>query len=150
MSQKSSLQSELVIFHVDSVWSESGSKCGKERVVPGTEVSFTARRILLGFVEGRRFQAKAVWLGTEAYPKFISPPPASRWETRNFKTTHFDIDLFSRLDEYIENYVRESGQEFKSKSSTPEAEGSKLRHELSNDSSGMENADIADAVEKLN
>ena len=83
MSQKSSLQSELVIFHADSVWSESGSKCGKERVVPGTEVSFTARKIPHGFVEGRRFQAKAVWLGTEAYPKFISPPPASRLETRN-------------------------------------------------------------------
>ena len=83
MSQKSSLQSELVIFHADSVWSESGAKCGKERVVPGTEVSFTARKIPHGFVEGRRFQAKAVWLGTEAYPKFISPPPASRWELRN-------------------------------------------------------------------
>ena len=143
VSQKSSLQSELVIFHADSVWSESGAKCGKERVVPGTEVSFTARRIPHGFVEGRRFQAKAVWLGTEAYPKFISPPPASRWELRNSdlnsNETHFDIDLFSRLDEYIENYVRETGQEFKSKSSTPEAEASKLRHELSNDSSGMEN-----------
>ena len=45
--------------------------------------------------------------------------------------------MFSRLDEYIENYVRETGQELKSKSSTPEAEASKLRHELSNDSSGM-------------
>ena len=54
--------------------------------------------------------------------------------------------MFPRLDEYIENYVRESGQEFKSKSSTPEAEAGKLRHELSNDSSGMENAD---AMEKL-
>ena len=83
VSQKSSLQSELVIFHADSVWSESGAKCGKERAQPGTEVSFTARKIPHGFVEGRRFQAKAVWLGTEAYPKFISPPPASRWELRN-------------------------------------------------------------------
>ena len=63
----------------------------------------------------------------------------------NSNETYFDIDLFSRLDEYIENYVRETGQEFKSKSSTPEAEASKLRHELSNDSSGIENEDAVES-----
>ena len=42
------------------------------------KVSFTARKIPQGFVDNRRFQAKAVWLGEEAYPKYIVPPPASK------------------------------------------------------------------------
>ena len=41
-------------------------------------MSFTARKIPQGFVDNRRFQAKAVWLGEEAYPKYIVPPPASK------------------------------------------------------------------------
>ena len=41
-------------------------------------MSFTARKIPQGFVDNRRFQAKAVWLGEEAYPKYIIPPPASK------------------------------------------------------------------------
>ena len=39
-------------------------------------------------MDNRRFQAKAVWLGEEAYPKYISPPPASK------------------LDEYLEVILR--------------------------------------------
>lgn len=54
-------------------------------------MSFTARKIPQGLVESRRFQAKAVWLGEEAYPKYIIPPPASK------------------LDEYLEvTFVNEN------------------------------------------
>ena len=110
-NSKSGAQSELVIFHADTVWLSStpGSsdyvsrdKSLPGKLKPGSEIRFTSRKIPHGIVDGRRFQAKAVWLGAESYPKFIVPPAASK------------------LDEYLEDYLKESGQELKSKSSTPE------------------------------
>ena len=117
-NSKSGTGVELVIFHSDCVWlcwthtncsgtSDCAVKCGREKSLPaklkvGAEVRFTSRRIPHGIVNGRRYQAKAVWVNQESYPKFIAPPPTSK------------------LDEYLEDYLKESGQELKSKSSSPE------------------------------
>ena len=93
---------------------DCGVKCGTDNFIPthlkvDTEVNFTARRLPSGFVENRRYQAKAVWLGLETHPKFIIPPAASK------------------LDEYLEDYLLESGQSLpKSKSSSPEPFRNKL------------------------
>ena len=116
---KNVVQSELVIFHSDCVWlsfgaSESGERCGRDKYLPtrlkvGAEVYFTARKIPHGIVDGRRYQAKAVWLGQAANPKFITPTAASK------------------LDEYLEDYLQETGQELKSKSSTPELESARFK-----------------------
>ena len=72
------------------------------------------------------FQAKAVWLGEEAYPKYISPPSASR------------------LDEYLEDYVIETGHRG-SKSSSPEADnpGKSSFGPNNNDSSGTDSYQLA-------
>lgn len=126
LNGKNLLQSELVIFHSDCVWmcfshtSDCATRCGKDKYLPtrlkvGAEVYFNARKIPHGIVDGRRYQAKAVWLGQETYPKFITPTATSK------------------LDEYLEDYLLETGQELKSKSSTPELESGRFKSD-SNDS----------------
>ena len=119
LNAKNVLQSELVIFHSDCVWlsfgsSERASRCGRDKYLPtrlkvGQEVFFTGRKIPHGIVEGRRYQAKAVWQGQQTYPKFITPTATSK------------------LDQYLEDYLLETGQELKSKSSTPEVESGRFK-----------------------
>jgi len=121
---KNNFQSELVVFHSDSVWMcfkhsnchgspECAVKCGTDNFLPnrlkiGSEVNFNARKIPHGMVEGRRYQAKAIWLGQDTQPNFISPPAAKK------------------LDEYLQDYINESGKGA-SKDPSPEYESPRAR-----------------------
>jgi len=121
---KNNFQSELVIFHSDSVWmcfkhsnctgtTDCAVRCGTDNFLPnrlkiGSEVNFNARKIPHGMVEGKRYQAKAIWLGQDTQPNFITPPAAKK------------------LDEYVEDYLNESGRGV-SKDSSPEFESPRAR-----------------------
>jgi len=102
---KNEVQTELIVFHSDTVWmcfkhnncagtTDCAVKCGTDNFLPnrlkiGTEVNFNARKIPHGMVEGRRYQAKAIWIGQDTQPNFITPPPASK------------------LDDYLQDYITE-------------------------------------------
>eukprot|EP00092_Neocalanus_flemingeri_P040368 GFUD01043966.1.p1 GENE.GFUD01043966.1~~GFUD01043966.1.p1 ORF type:complete len:1978 (-),score=498.59 GFUD01043966.1:399-6332(-) len=121
---KNNFQSELVVFHSDSVWMcfkhsnctgtpDCAVKCGTDNFLPnrlkiGSEVNFNARKIPHGMVEGRRYQAKAIWLGQDTQPNFITPPAAKK------------------LDEYLEDFINESGKGV-SKDPSPEFESPRAR-----------------------
>jgi hypothetical protein len=121
---KNNFHSELVVFHSDSVWmcfkhsncngtSECAVKCGTDNFLPnrlkiGSEVNFNARKIPHGMVDGRRYQAKAVWIGQDTQPNFITPPAAKK------------------LDEYLQDYITESGKGA-SKDPSPESESPRAR-----------------------
>lgn len=133
LNSKNVLQAELVIFHSDCVWlggGESKARPGRDNYLPsrlkvGAEIYFSARRIPQGIVDGRRYQAKAVWLGQENYPTFITPTPTSK------------------LDEHLQDYLLETGQELKSKSSTPETENGRFKSDDSGSNSPSPGITIA-------
>ena len=139
LNSKNVLQAELVIFHSDCVWLGTGdtaTRCGKDKYLPtrlkvGTEIYFNARRIPHGIVDGRRYQAKAVWLGQENYPTFITPTATSK------------------LDEHLQDYLLETGQELKSKSSTPETESGRFKSDDSGSSSPSPGITIASRQKPL-
>ena len=68
---------ELVIFHTDAVWLRDVHTTDA-RLKPGTQVYFNARRLPPGLVEGRKFQAKSVWIGQDTQPNYVSAPSARR------------------------------------------------------------------------
>jgi len=121
---RNNFQSELVVFHSDSVWmcfkhsncngaQDCAVKCGTDNFLPnrlkiGSEVNFNARKIPHGMVEGRRYQAKAIWVGQDTQPNFITPPAAKK------------------LDEYLQDYINESGKGA-SKDPSPELESPRAR-----------------------